>query len=148
MGFLAVLGSPSRVRVCCAACGAQNLQKKHVPEILEYVPDGFYCCLLFLYHFLYVFVGFGVSQQGACVLRCLRRPEPPEKTTPHFCWSMYLMCFTLLFGFFSDFRVFLSVFGYPSRLRVCCAAFGAPEPSEKTRPWNLGACTLWVSLIL
>ena len=79
---LSVLRYPSRVRVCCAACGAQNLQKKHVPEILEHIPYGFSCFLLSFGQFVYLFVGFGVSQQGACLLRCLRRPEPSEKRRP------------------------------------------------------------------
>ena len=30
------------------------------------------------------FVAFRVSQRGACVLRCLRRPEPLEKRAPEF----------------------------------------------------------------
>ena len=40
--FLPALGSPSRVRVCCAACGASNPQKKHAPGFLEHVPYVFY----------------------------------------------------------------------------------------------------------
>ena len=43
--------------------------------------------------------------------------------------------------------IFSSVLGSPSRVRVCCAACGTSEPSEKTRPWNLGVCTLWVLLL-
>ena len=47
--------------------------------------DGFLLIFIDFYIFrifLCIFVGFGVSQQGVCVLRCLRRPEHPEKTCP------------------------------------------------------------------
>ena len=60
--FLLVLGSPSKVRLCCAACGASEPSEKSTPEILEHVPSGFYWFVLFLVRLLYLFAGFRVSQ--------------------------------------------------------------------------------------
>ena len=40
--FLSALGSPGRVRVCCAACDASGPSEKTPPGILEHVPHGFY----------------------------------------------------------------------------------------------------------
>ena len=45
--FLLFLGSPSRVRVCCAACGASEPSEKTRPGILEHVPYVFYGSLFF-----------------------------------------------------------------------------------------------------
>ena len=42
----------------------------------------FFVYLKILFNFEYIFVGFGVSQQGACVLRCLRRFRTLRKNTP------------------------------------------------------------------
>ena len=40
--FPSFLGYPSRVRPCCAACGASELSEKTRPGILEHVPSVFY----------------------------------------------------------------------------------------------------------
>ena len=57
----------------------------------------------------------------------LRRPQ---KNTPLAFWNMYLVCF-------AEFCCFQ--FGVPNE-----HACGASPTSEKTRPWNFGACTLCV----
>ena len=44
--FLSALVSPSRVRVCCAVCGASEHPEKTRPGILEHVPYGFIVFLL------------------------------------------------------------------------------------------------------
>ena len=62
-------------------------------------------------------------------------------------YQMDLHGFFMGFRIFLDFEYILSLLGSPGRVRVCCAACGASEPSEKTRPWNLGACTLCVLLL-
>ena len=72
--------------------------------------------------------------------------QNPQKKHALDFWSMYLMGFIDCCWFLNDVDIFLLVLGSPSRVRVCCAACGASEPSEKTRPWNFGACTLCVLL--
>ena len=100
--------------VCVALPAAlQNLEKEHVPGILEHVPYVCYLCCLF---FLVVSVLF-TELDG---------------------FLIYISGLLLIFN------IYFSVLGSPSRVRVCCAACGASEPSEKTRPWNFGACTLCV----
>ena len=80
--------------MCVALPAAlQNLQKKYNDDLLEHLSDAFYCFLLIVDHFLYLFVGFRVSKQGACVLRCLRRFRTLRKDTSIEFWSMYPMCF-------------------------------------------------------
>ena len=83
MLFLA-LGSPRRMRVCCVALPAalQNPQKKHAPGLLEHIPYGFYLFVLIVVRFSYLFAGFRVSQQRACVLRYLRRFRTLRTNTP------------------------------------------------------------------
>ena len=109
--FLQVLGSPSRVCVCCAACGASPTSEKHAPGILEHVPYVFYWCVLIFCWFLYLFVSFRVSQQGVCVLRCLRRFRALRKNTSLEFQSMYLMDFIDFHIFLIDFGIFLPVLG-------------------------------------
>ena len=106
---------------------------------------GFFVYFRIFLNFEYIFVGFGVSQQGACVLRCLWRFRTLRKTRT---WNFGACTLCVLLNFVNFVYVFLSVLGSPSRVRVCCAACGASEPSEKTSPWFFGACTLFVLLIL
>ena len=73
---------PSRVRVCGAACGPSPTSEKHAPGFLEHVPYVFYSFALIFCIFVCLFCGFRVSQQGACVLRCLRRFRTLRKNTP------------------------------------------------------------------
>ena len=81
----------------------------------------------------YLFAHVRVSQQGVCVLRCLRRPEPPEKYVPDFL-EYVPYHFSDFLQLLLDFRIFVSVLGSPGRVHVCCTACGASEPSEKHVP--------------
>ena len=73
----------SQQGVCVLRCLRRFADlRKTRPGILEHVPCVFYRLLFFFVNFGYLFAGFRVSKQGVCVLRCLRRPEPPEKPRP------------------------------------------------------------------
>ena len=86
-------------------------------------------------------VGNPVSQQGACVLRCLWRFRTIRKTRHRnfrACTLQILLFWLLLYR--SSFL--LGGFGSPSRVHVCCAACGASEPSEKAPPLIFAAFTV------
>ena len=93
------LRSPSRVCVCCAACGASPTSEKHAPGILEHVPYVFYWFVLNFVQFWCFFTGFGVSQQGVCVWRCLRRFADLRKTRPWNFGACLLCCLSIFVVF-------------------------------------------------
>ena len=62
----------------------------------------FHGCFAYFQIFLnfeYTFVCFGVSQQGACVMHCLRRFRAPRKNTP---WN-FGACTLWVLLIFADF---------------------------------------------
>ena len=124
----------------CVALPAvlQNPQKNTPLEFWSMYLMGFidFCCL-------YLVVGFRVSQQGACVLRCLRRFRTSEKHAPGFLEHVPYVFYGLLFIFvkldclFCGFRV--------SQQGACALrCLRCFRTLRKTRPWNFGACALCV----
>ena len=99
--------------------------------------------------------GFGVPPElcdGWCLPAALRRPQKKhapgilEHVSCVFCrfLSISAKCYWL-FMICSDLNCFCRFEGLPAGCVCVVAACGASATSDKTRPWNFGACILWIS---